>query len=325
MAGESLVKRRGRRQKKAMTWAIAIHGGAGTIRRDMPPERVDEIRAALGEALEVGREMLARGARALDATEAVVRFFEDDPKFNAGRGAVLAADGTHELDAAIMDGATLRCGAVGAARTPRHAISLARAVMEETHHILLVEEGADALARELGLEQVANDFFTTERRKAQWERFRSEHPGALSRSEDDTEGKGTVGAVALDVHGDLVAATSTGGLTNKRRGRVGDTGVIGAGTYANNATCAVSCTGTGEEFMRHLSAHAVHARMSLAGESLEEAARAVVFETMSPGDGGVIAVSHRGEVAMPFSSEGMYRGAATDGGRFEVHIWGDGE
>lgn len=304
-----------------MTWAIAIHGGAGTIKRDMPAELVEDIKRSLATCIKRGMDVLATGGSALDAVETAVRALEDDEHFNAGRGAVFTRDGTHELDASIMDGGTLACGAVGGARTPRNPISLARAVMERTAHVLLVGEGADAFAREVGVPLEEPSYFSTERRREQWQKLR---PGVLSRSEDDVgeEGeKGTVGAVALDSFGNLAAATSTGGLTNKRAGRVGDTGVIGAGTYACNRTCAVSTTGHGEEFMRHLAAHAVHLRMELKGESLEQAADAVIHGLLEKGAGGLIAVDGAGRIAMPYSSEGMYRAAADHTGSFVVSIW----
>jgi L-asparaginase / beta-aspartyl-peptidase len=304
-----------------MGWTIAIHGGAGTIQRGMPLDEVEAIKRSLAACLKRGMDVLAVGGRALDAVQTAVMALEDDEHFNAGRGAVLTRDGEHELDATLMDGRDLACGAIGGARTPKNPIVLARAVMERTPHVLLVAEGADALAREAGLELVSQGYFTTARRKAQWERFRALAPGALSLSEDDEGPKGTVGAVALDQAGDLAAATSTGGLTNKRAGRVGDTGCIGAGTYACNRTCAVSTTGHGEQFMRHLAAFAVHARMELAGSALEDAARAVIYDVLQPGDGGLVAVDAAGRVAMPYSSMGMYRAAADHEGRFEVHIW----
>jgi beta-aspartyl-peptidase (threonine type) len=232
---------------------------------------------------------------------------------------VFTRDGTHELDAAIMDGRTLACGAIGGAKQPKNPISVARAVMDKTEHVLLVGDGADAFAREIGARLEAPEYFATERRREQWQKLQ---PGVISRSEDDEgEAKGTVGAVALDSHGNMAAATSTGGLTNKRAGRVGDTGVIGAGTYACNRTCAVSTTGHGEQFMRHLSAYAVHARMDLKGEVLEQAANAVIHDVMQKGDGGLIAVDGAGRISMPYSSEGMYRAAADHTGHFEVHIW----
>lgn len=302
-----------------MAWAIAIHGGAGTIKRDMPPDLIDDIKRSLASCIKRGMDVLATGGTALDAVETAVRALEDDEHFNAGRGAVFTREGTHELDAAIMDGRTLACGAIGGARRPRNPVSLARAVMERTEHVLLVGQGADAFAHEIGARLEEADYFRTERRYEQWRKLQ---PGVIARSEDhEGDAKGTVGAVALDPFGNLAAATSTGGLTNKRVGRVGDTGVIGAGTYACNRTCAVSTTGHGEQFMRNLAAHAVHLRMELLGEPLEQAADAVIHQLLEKGDGGLIAVDGAGRIAMPYSSEGMYRAAADHDGSFEVHIW----
>lgn len=302
-----------------MVWAIAIHGGAGTIKRDMPVELVEDIQGSLATCIKRGMDVLATGGSALDAVETAVRALEDDPRFNAGKGAVFTREGTHELDASIMDGRTLACGAVGGVKTPRNPISVARAVMERTEHVLLVGESADAFAKEIGAVLEEPSYFATEQRREQWQRSR---PGALSRSEDhEGEAKGTVGAVALDSFGNLAAATSTGGLTNKRAGRVGDTGVIGAGTYACNRTCAVSTTGHGEELLRHLAAYTVHLRMDLRGEGVEQAADAVVHELLAKGAGGLIAIDGVGRIAMPYSSEGMYRAAADHTGRFSISIW----
>lgn len=303
-----------------MRWVIAIHGGAGTIRRDLPEEIQVEYLEGLRRALTVGKEILSKGGAALDAVEQAVRVMEDDPLFNAGRGAVLAADGSVELDATLMDGRDRSCGAVGAARTPKNPITLARRVMERTRHVLLVGEGADAFACEVGVEQVEPSYFVTERRRAQWEALRAEDREALARSEDGGS-QGTVGAVALDALGNLAAATSTGGLTNKRPGRVGDSALVGAGTFACNRSAAVSCTGIGEAFMRHVSAHEVALRVELLGEPLAQAAAHVIQRTMRPKEGGLIAVDHRGEAALVYSSEGMYRGVADAAGRFEVRIW----
>lgn len=301
-----------------MAWAIAIHGGAGTIKRDMPAALVAEIERALATCLKRGMDVLATGGSALDAVETAVRALEDDEHFNAGRGAVFTRDGTHELDAAIVDGRTLACGSIGGAKQPKNPVSVARAVMERTEHILLVGEGADAFARETGAPLEEPGYFSTARRREQWQKLQ---PGVISRSEDDEGAKGTVGAVALDSQGNMAAATSTGGLTNKRAGRVGDTGVIGAGTYACNRTCAVSTTGHGEQFMRHLAAYTVHLRMELKGEVLEQATNAVIHELLEEGAGGLIAVDGAGRIAMPYSSEGMYRAAADHTGAFSVSIW----
>ncbi len=294
-------------------WAIALHGGAGTIPRDLPAERREAYRAALRERLELGAAALAAGEDSLDVVEKVIRAFEDDPLFNAGRGAVYTHDGRHELDAAIMDGRDLSAGAVAAVRTVRHPISLARLVMERTPHILLVGDGAEAFADEQGVERVDNTFFDTDFRRRAWQE-------ALAREQAQPD-RDTVGAVALDVHGHLAAATSTGGLTNKRWGRVGDVPIIGAGTYADDRTCALSATGQGEEFIRHDVTHSISARMELAGQSLQQAADAVIHGVLRPGDGGVIGVDGAGHIALVFNSEGMYRGAADAGGRFEVGIW----
>jgi beta-aspartyl-peptidase (threonine type) len=305
-----------------MGWAIAIHGGAGTIKRTMPAERIQELKGELAAALKRGSNVLATGGSALDAVEAAVVALEDADAFNAGKGAVFNREGEHELDASIMDGRTLGCGVVGAARRMKNPIRVARLVMEKTPHILLVGPGADDFASEHGAELVDNDYFATERRREQWKKFAAQDPKGLSRSEDDTgDAKGTVGAVAVDRDGNVATATSTGGLTNKLPGRVGDTGVIGAGTYADNETAAVSCTGHGEAFVRRVVAHAVCERMRLFGEPLDAAAQDVVANVMKAGEGGLIAVDARGNVAMPFNCEGMYRGCADERGRFEVHIW----
>ena len=292
-------------------WALAIHGGAGTIPRDLPAERAAAYREGLARALALGAEALARGESSLEVVEKVVRLLEEDPLFNAGRGAVFTHVGTHELDAAIMDGRDLSAGAVAAVRTVRSPIGLARLVMARTPHVLLVGEGAEAFADEMGVERVENSWFDTPERREAWER-------AKAREGEDRD---TVGAVARDVQGHLAAATSTGGLTDKRWGRVGDVPILGAGTYADDRTAALSATGKGEEFIRHGVTRAISARMALAGEGLEAAARALIHDVLAPGDGGVIGVDGGGRIALMFNSEGMYRGAADSGGRFEVGIW----
>lgn len=294
-------------------WALAIHGGAGTIPKTLPDAEKQQYLRSLGEALKVGQEVLRQGGTSLDAVEKVVRFLEDDPLFNAGRGAVYTHEGTHELDAAIMDGRTLACGSVAALKTVKNPISLARLVMEKSPHVFMVGEGAEKFADQVKVERVAQDYFHTPRRHEQWRE-------AL-RKEKDEKDKDTVGAVALDVHGNLAAATSTGGMTNKRFGRLGDVPVIGAGTYANNRTCAISATGWGEEFIKHTVAHDISALMEYAGLTLRQAADRVIHQKLKPGDGGVIGVSRDGSIALVFNSEGMYRGAADSTGRFEVKIW----
>jgi beta-aspartyl-peptidase (threonine type) len=295
-------------------WAIAIHGGAGAIPKEMDPQRKTALEESLETALRLGTSVLQEGGTSLDAVERVIVFLEDDSQFNAGRGAVFNHEGRHELDASIMDGNTLACGAVAGVRNVRNPISLARAVMRETPHVLLGAGGAEALAAELGLEPVDQDYFYTQER---WERLQR----ALARDPGGGGGGGTVGAAALDVRGNLAAGTSTGGLTNKRVGRIGDTPIVGAGTYADNRTCAVSCTGKGEEFIRHNVAARVAALMEYRGLSLQEAAEQVVHGRLKSGEGGLIAVAHDGSIAMVFNTPGMYRGAADSGGRFEVSVW----
>lgn len=298
-------------------WAIALHGGAGTIPRDLPAESKEAYVEALRDALRLGAEALADGEQALDVVERVIRRLEDDPLFNAGRGAVYTHDGRHELDAAVMDGRDLSAGAVAAVSTVRNPISLARLVMERTPHILLVGAGAEAFADEMGVVRVPQEYFHTERRRRAWQRALEEGEGR--------EDRDTVGCAVRDVRGDLAAGTSTGGLTDKRWGRVGDVPVVGAGTYADNRTCALSATGKGEEFIRHGVAFSISKRMELRGESLQDAAEAVIHGTLEPGDGGVIGVDARGGLALVFNSDGMYRGAADSTGRFEVAIWDEVE
>jgi len=300
-----------------------IHGGAGTIPRDAPAGEADAHRRSLAAALELGSEILARGGTSLDAVEAVVRLLEDDPLFNAGKGAVFHAEGGHELDASIMDGEDLSCGAVAAVRTVRHPITLARRVMEETAHVLLVGDGAEKFADTQEVERVENSWFDTEHRREQWLERKREAEGASA--SDPAHRFGTVGAVALDRGGHLAAATSTGGLTNKRFGRVGDSPIIGAGTYADDRTCAVSSTGTGEEFIRFGVARSISARMAYGGEDLETAARAVVEGDLAPDDGGIIAVDAQGRGVWVFTTAGMYRAAADSHGRREIRIWGEEE
>jgi beta-aspartyl-peptidase (threonine type) len=305
-------------------WALALHGGAGTIARDASEAEKAEHKASLEAALEVGRGMLARGDSALDACEAVVRMLEDDPRFNAGKGAVFNEQGEHELDASIMDGATLRCGAVAGVRTVKNPVSLARLVMQETKHVLLMGDGAEQFATLMKVERVPNEWFDTEkRRKVLEEVLRERREAIVGRpGADPRRGYGTVGCVALDSQGRLAAATSTGGLTGKRWGRVGDTPIIGAGNWAD-LHVAISGTGTGEQFIRHAVARTIAARMQFGGESLREAADAVVLRTLDKDDGGVVAVDKQGNIATPYSSDGMYRGIAHSDGRFEVRIHED--
>lgn len=308
-------------------WALAIHGGAGVIAKTLDEEVKAAYLGALRGALAYGRDLLAAGRPSLDVVEAVVRRLEDDPLFNAGKGAVYTHDGGHELDAAIMDGRTKAAGAVTGVTTVKNPISLARRVMERSPHVLFAGEGAERFAAEQGVERVEPAYFDTERRYRQWQEALEKERGvagaaaATSTGSNESKGGGTVGAVALDRDGNLAAATSTGGMTNKRQGRVGDTPIVGAGTYADNATAAISCTGTGELFIRHSVAHDVAARMAYQGSTLQQAADAVIHGILQPGDGGLIAVAHDGSIALVFNSEGMFRGAADAGGRFDVAIW----
>lgn len=315
-------------QKKQ--WAIVLHGGAGVISKDISESVREEYEAALQRALDKGVSLLKEGSSAIDVVEAVIRLMEDDPHFNAGKGAVMTSTGEHELDASIMDGATLETGAVAGVKTVRHPISLARKVMEETRHVLLGGAGAEDFADEVDLERVENSFFTTPRRKAQLERAQQqERDQSLfipSHPQDtalffDYDKFGTVGCAVLDKKGNIAAGTSTGGMTNKKHGRIGDSPIIGAGTYAHNATAAISATGTGEEFIRHGVARDIAARMAYKNVSLNKAAEEVIHGVLKPGDGGIIAVSSTGEIAMVFNSLGMFRAAADSDGLMTVKIW----
>lgn len=300
--------------------AIAIHGGAGTLpRAAMTPERDRAYRAGLAAALDAGYAVLDGGGTSLDAVTTAVRILEDDPLFNAGRGAVLTAGGIAELDASIMDGRTLAAGAVAGLRHVRNPIELARAVMEHSSHVMLIGGGAEEFALERGMAPVPNEYFHTETRRLQLQRALPGGGGPVN----ELSALGTVGAVALDQDGNLAAATSTGGMTAKRYGRVGDSPIIGAGTYADNAGCAVSATGHGEFFIRTVVAHDICARVAYAGATLAEAADAVVMGRLRQmgGEGGIIAVDARGNVVMPFNSEGMFRGARSADGRREIAIY----
>jgi len=304
---------------------LAVHGGAGVIERaQMSPQIEADYRAAIAAALENGYRMLVQGGTSMDAVVAAVSTFEDDPLFNAGRGAVLTAAGTTELDAAVMDGANRRAGAVTLVTTVKNPVQLARLVMEKSRHVMLAGHGAEALAREYGLPIVAPEYFHTERRRLALQRVQA---AAAARPIELTEADkhGTVGAVALDAQGNLAAATSTGGRNNKLPGRVGDSPLVGAGTYADNATAAISCTGEGEYFMRIVAAHALAALMEMKALSVEAAAHAVIHERLlaAGGRGGLIALDSAGRVAMPFSTPGMYRGVIRADGAPVVGIFAD--
>ena len=291
-------------------YTLVIHGGAGDIDRAMPDSIRQAYIDALTHALKIGQDILARGGSSLDAVEQVIRYFETDPKFNAGIGAVYTADTSHELDASIMDGRDLSCGAVAAVRHIVHPVSLARLVMEKTPHVLLVAGGAEEFAKTMGMDLVPSSYFDTAERLRQ-----------LMEAKKRQNEHGTVGCVALDTHGNLAAGTSTGGMTNKRPGRVGDSPLIGDGTYANNGTCAVSCTGWGEKFIKHTVAYNISALMEFKGMTLQEAANEMIYHRLDKADGGLIAVDAYGNYVMPFSTTGMFRGVASSGGTFEVKIW----
>lgn len=300
---------------------VVLHGGAGTIPQDDDPQRIAAHQKGLQDALKLGQEALAQGVPAVEIVERVVRSLEEDPCFNAGYGAVFTAQKSHELDAAIMCGESKKCGAIAGVSRVRNPIELAGKVMRESRHVFLVGEGAQSFGEKVGVEMVQPSFFDTPHRLAAYEKAHLRHTQRPHSEPADDEKKGTVGAVVLDKMGNLAAGTSTGGLTYKSFGRVGDTPMIGAGTYANNQTCAVSCTGTGEEYIRHSIAYDLSARMQYLGESLQEAAEHLIFRVLKPGDGGLIAVDAQGNIAMPFNTLGMYRGMADLQGRFEVKIW----
>lgn len=295
------------------SWAIALHGGAGTISRELPPEREQACRHALKTVLEAGKSRLEQGASALDVVEAVAMLLEDEPMFNAGHGAVFTSEGTHELESSIMDGSTLQCGATSNLATVRNPVQLARLVMERTAHILLSGVGAERFADEMNVERVDNDWFDTPHRRLEYERSRTRQP-------IEQEGS-TIGVVARDVEGRLAAATSTGGMTGKMPGRIGDTPLPGAGTWADGH-CAVSCSGQGEEFIRHAVGHEVSSGMRWAMLPLYESVEQAVA-SLPPAAGGVIAVGGDGPPVAIFSSKGMYRGLADAAGLFEVAIWED--
>ena len=306
---------------------LAIHGGAGTITRSkMTPEIERGLRAGLQRALNAGHEILKDGGSSLDAVVASVRAMEDDPLFNAGKGAVFTSAGTHEMDAAIMDGKTLKAGAVGGIKRVKNPISLARAVMEDSPHVMFVGEGAELFARQIGAELVDEEYFYTEERWHALQRVQKAAVDARSSGKEcvvsDQDRHGTVGAVALDREGNLAAATSTGGNTNKRPGRLGDTPIIGAGTYANNQTCAISATGDGEYFIRLVAGHEISALMEHCAMPLERAAQAVIAKiTDLGGAGGLIAIDKDGNISLPFNTAGMYRGHVDLTGRAVIEIY----
>lgn len=312
-------------------YAMVIHGGAGTLKREnMTPERDSMYRAALDSALTVGESILQSGGSAADAVEQTINYLENVPLFNAGKGAVFTAAERNELDASFMDGATLNAGAVGGVTNIKHPISAARAVLENSEHVMLTGKGAEEFAMEQGLETVPNSYFFTQHRydalqeaKAAEEAPPSNQTGMTAPPFPDNK-FGTVGCVALDKAGNIVAGTSTGGMTNKKYGRIGDSPIIGAGTYANNMTCGVSCTGHGEFFIRYAVAYDVHALMAYREMGLQEATNEIINNKLKEagGSGGLIALDKFGNVAMTYNTEGMYRGYIKPGER-QVGIYKD--
>jgi beta-aspartyl-peptidase (threonine type) len=299
-------------QELSGKYTIVLHGGAGYINPNIDESVKDAYLKSLTEALELGNNILSESGTSLDAVEQVVRFFENDTLFNAGKGAVFTVEGMNELDASIMNGKDLSSGAVTGVTIVKNPILLARLVMEKTPHILFAGNGANELGKKLGAEIVDPSYFKVERRYQQWK--------MLNEKKSKSDGE-TVGCVAIDQYGNIAAATSTGGLTGKWVGRVGDSPLISAGTYANNKTCGVSGTGTGELFIKHTVAFHISALMEYKDYSLQQAADEVIFNIMPEGSGGVIAVDIDGNYAMVFNTPSMSRGVATSDGIFEVKIW----
>lgn len=315
-------------------YVMVIHGGAGTItRKNMSTEKEAAYVAALTKALQTGYDVLKSGKTSLDAVEATIHIMEDSPLFNAGKGAVFTHDGKNEMDAAIMDGKTMMAGAVAGVTTIKNPISAARAVMEKSEHVMMVGHGAELFAKQAGIEIVDPKYFYT---KERWDGLQQAIKEDSTKSVLDHGNKksmklgtinrdykfGTVGAVALDKSGNLAAGTSTGGMTNKKYGRIGDSPIIGAGTYANNATAGISCTGWGEFYIRNVVAHDISAMMEYKNMSVADASRAASDKVgKMGGDGGLIALDAKGNVSMPFNTEGMYRGTVTENGKIEVLIY----
>lgn len=306
-------------------FTIAIHGGAGTIlKKDMTEEKEAAYRKGLEEALETGYAVLENGKTAIDAVRAAVCSLEDNILFNAGKGSVFGKDGSQEMDASIMDGINLMAGAVAAVRRIKNPVELAYTIMTKSPHVMLMGQGAYDFALLNGIATETDEYFFSDFRHEQWRQIQGSGEAALDHNVVVKDKKfGTVGAVALDVHGNIAAATSTGGMTNKQYGRVGDSPIIGAGTYANNKTCAISCTGHGEPFIRAVTAYDVSCLMEYKGLSLQEAMAVVVYEKLMKidGEGGMIGVDTKGNAAMLFNSEGMYRGMRGSDGRNEVAIY----
>jgi len=305
-------------------FAIAIHGGAGTLVKGLMTEALEsQYKKTLKTALETGYRALEQGGSALDVAEMAVKSLEDSPLFNAGKGAVFTAEGTHEMDASIMDGRTLNAGAVSLVTGIKNPVALARDVMEKSNHVFLAGEGALQFAKTNGYEIESPEYFYDELRYQQWQEIKDSEGFQLDHSVKKDSKFGTVGAVVCDKYGNIAAATSTGGMTNKKWGRVGDSPMVGAGVYANNKTCAVSCTGSGEFFIRGVVAYDVSCLIEHKGLSLKEAANEVIYNRILKinGDGGLIAVDSKGNIAMPFNTEGMYRACKSASGIEEISIY----
>lgn len=304
--------------------AIAIHGGAGTILREfMTPEKERVYNHALDKAIETGHSALASGGSALDAVEKAVVELENSPLFNAGKGAVFTSVGTHEMDASIMDGRDLKAGAVSMVSGVKNPVSLARLVMEKSEHVFLVGAGAETFAKSMNCEFKDAAYFYDEFRYKQWQQVKGTEKTQLDHSDQRDKKFGTVGAVALDMHGNLAAATSTGGMTNKRFGRIGDSSIIGAGNYANNTTCAISCTGSGEFFIRGVVAYDVSCLMEYKGMTLAQACEEVIHHKLKRigGDGGLIGIDSKGNLSLIFNTDGMYRASITAEGKKVIEIY----
>lgn len=305
-------------------FTIAIHGGAGTLVRGLMTRELEEqYKSALEMARNKGFELLREGGTSINAVEIAVKNLEDTPLFNAGKGSVFTAEGTHEMDAAIMDGKTLNAGAVSLVTGIKNPVSLARDVMDNSYHVFLAGQGAMQFAKERGYDLEDDVYFYDEVRYKQWQGIKDSDDFQLDHSVKKDGKFGTVGAVACDQLGNIAAATSTGGMTNKKWGRVGDSPIIGAGNYANNNTCAVSCTGSGEYFIRGVVAYDVSCLMEYKGMTLQDAANEVIYNRITKinGDGGLIAVDANGNIAMPFNTEGMYRAFATSQGKQDIAIY----
>ncbi|HRG53545.1 MAG TPA: isoaspartyl peptidase/L-asparaginase [Bacteroidia bacterium] len=309
---------------------IAIHGGAGTILKSaMTPQKEKDYMDGIEEALIAGDKILSNGGTSLDAVEAAVKKMEDNPLFNAGKGSVFTHDGKNEMDACIMEGKTLKAGAVAGVQHVKNPVALARAVMDKSEHVFLVGDGALQFAVNMNLPIEKDNYFFVEHRFKQLQQAKESNTTILDHTVETSSSNekkfGTVGAVALDVHGNIAAATSTGGMTNKRWGRVGDSPIIGSGTYANNKTCGISCTGHGEFFIRAVVAYDISCLMEYKGLSLKEACEFVVQDKLAKmgGEGGLVAIDYKGNIEMPFNSEGMYRGMKKNDSPFYIDIYKD--